>query len=193
MIKAIVFDCFGVLVGQGYQNTYRRAGGDPIKDKKFIDEMMQKANLGLISADHFSSSVASRLNLTLQEYREIIKNAEQINQPIFDLIVSNLKASYKIGLLSNANKGVVERKIPKDLLQLFDIIVISGEVGFVKPDPKIFKLSADELGIELEEMVFIDDLSVYVNSAKELGINTIHYTGFDNFKQELKKILSKDF
>jgi len=66
---------------------------------------------------------------------------------------------------------------PPDLLrELFDAVILSGEVGLRKPDPEIYRLGARELGVEPAECVFVDDLPVNLVPATGLGMIGLHHT-----------------
>jgi epoxide hydrolase-like predicted phosphatase len=69
---------------------------------------------------------------------------------------------------------------------MFDDIVISGEVGLRKPEPEIFHLAADRIGLRPEECVFIDDLELNVDGARALGMTGIHHTLYDKTRRELE-------
>ena len=190
MVKAIIFDCFGVLVGKSYWDIYVAAGGDAVTDHDFIESMLQKANSGAISNAVFSTIMAEKLGLSMAEYRQLIQREERPNYQLFEYIRTDLKPKYKIAMLSNVNCGVIERKIPPELRVLFDVEVLSAEAGVQKPDLRIYELTVDKLGVEYHEAVFTDDLPKYIAPAKELGMQTILYTGFDSFKTQLKGLLS---
>ena len=120
MIKAIVFDCYGVLVGHGFRDTYRKAGGNIQKDEAFIDAMLARANAALISKEEFAQTIADRIGIGLEAWLQVTAQTEQPNEDLFGYIRAELKPKYKIGLLSNANRGSVERRIPEHERTLFD-------------------------------------------------------------------------
>jgi putative hydrolase of the HAD superfamily len=75
------------------------------------------------------------------------------------------------GLVSNS-WGT--RRYPKDLIaELFDGVVISGEVGLRKPDPAIYEMGAERVGLPPNELVFVDDLGGNLKPAAELGFATV--------------------
>lgn len=191
MIKAIIFDCFGVLVGKGFWNVYRLAGGDPEADHEYIDHWLNLANTGKVSQPEFRQAMADKLGLTVPQYLEIYNADEKPNQDIFDYI-KTIKPQYKIGLLSNANAGVIESRIPADLLTLFDARVISAEVGMLKPTPAIYQLVADKLGVKPEEAVFTDDHQQYLPGATAVGMHSILFTGVDDFRKQLAELTAAD-
>jgi epoxide hydrolase-like predicted phosphatase len=66
---------------------------------------------------------------------------------------------------------------PRELLhELFDVVLVSGEVGLRKPDPAIYLRAAGGLGVEPAECVFVDDLTVNLEPAARLGMTALHHT-----------------
>ena len=89
-------------------------------------------------------------------------------------LVSELRHSYKLAILSNADislRGRLEGDIA--IHHLFDDIVCSAEVGMAKPDPSIYVLTAERLGLEPGECVFVDDLDANVESARQVGMQAV--------------------
>lgn len=190
MIKAIIFDCFGVLVGRGFEETYRIAGGIPEDDRQFIDDTLGQANLGMISEDTFHSSMASKLGISQGQWLQAITKAEQPNSELLEYIKS-LHGPYKTAILSNANRGVVESRVGDEWIkQCFDTIVVSADVGMIKPDPEIYKYTAEKLGVKLSECVFADDKQVFLEPAASLGMGVLRYQDFAKFKIELEALLA---
>lgn len=57
--------------------------------------------------------------------------------------------------------------------EMADLIIYSHEVGLAKPDPRIFTLTCERLGIQPAELVFLDDVEIHIAAARELGIHAI--------------------
>jgi len=190
MIRAILFDCFGVLVGRGFDETYRHAGGDPVQDHEFIEDILGQANLGLISEEEFREALTRRLNITPEAYTKAVKEAELPNDALLEYI-RELKKTYKTGILSNVNSGVLVRKLSaQDLEECFDDIVTSAEVGLIKPQPEIYKLAAERLGVGCNECIFIDDREGYLKGARAVGMQTVLYKEFVQCRSELTRLLA---
>jgi putative hydrolase of the HAD superfamily len=190
MIKAIFFDCFGVLVGTGFWNVYRDAGGDPERDWSFIEERLRAVNAGQASLQQFRQAMADRLGISVQEYMAIYDRNELPNAELITYIRNELKPHYRIGIISNAGPGVVESKIVPDDLKLFDDVVVSSEVGLLKPDPGIYLLACERLGVKLHEALFTDDQARYLGPAAELGMETILFGDLVSFRDQLESLLS---
>lgn len=75
---------------------------------------------------------------------------------------------------------------------MFDDLVISGEVGLRKPEPEIYLLAADRIGLKPAECVFVDDLELNVEAARTLGMTAIHHTAYDETKRELEALFGVD-
>lgn len=190
MIKAIIFDFFGVIVGDGFEATYRSAGGDPVKDKLFVQQLLDEVNRGNISTDDFRRRICEQLNITTEAYAQAITKAELVNHELLNYI-KNLRRHYKTAILSNVNKGGIEKRIKREVLnEYFDDILVSGEVGYIKPEPEIYKLAAQRLEVDVADCVFIDDREPYVRAAIDVGMAAIYYKNFVEMRAELEKILA---
>lgn len=172
MLKAIIFDCFGVLVGTGYWKTFERAGGNLARDKRFLDDILYKSSSGTITSGELLLKSAERLGIPLQDWKNLLHQDEKPNRELFTFIEKQLKPKYKIGFLSNVARGGINDKIPGHLLELFDTIVVSAEVGLAKPDPEIFELTADRLGVAPAGCLFVDDNEPYLAGAQSVGMKT---------------------
>lgn len=72
--------------------------------------------------------------------------------------------------------------------EMFDVTVISGEVGLRKPDPRIYQLVAQRLGLPAGRCVFVDDLRPNVRAAVDVGMIGVHHTDADTTLGELEAI-----
>ena len=99
---------------------------------------------------------------------------------------------YKIGLLSNVGTNWIrEVLLTEEEQQLFGAMVFSFEAGMVKPDPRIYQLVCGNLGVDLNEAVFIDDSDYYVVAAQDQGMQGIVYQDFSQMQKELLLLLAK--
>jgi putative hydrolase of the HAD superfamily len=96
-------------------------------------------------------------------------------------------AGVRTGLISNS-WGT--SRYPRALLaELFDGVVISGEVGIRKPAPRIYELGAQAIGLPPSECAFVDDLPFNLPPAQELGMAVVHHTDPQATIPELEKLL----
>src|SRR5215471_13746859 len=91
--------------------------------------------------------------------------------------LAGLRPSYRTGIISNSFVGAREREQERyGFGQLTDVIIYSHEAGIRKPDPRIYHLACDRLGIRPEEMIFLDDVEANVAAARDLGAHGILFT-----------------
>ncbi|HWF50134.1 MAG TPA: HAD-IA family hydrolase [Solirubrobacteraceae bacterium] len=96
-------------------------------------------------------------------------------------------AGVRTGMVSNS-WGT--RRYDRAMLgELFDGVVISGEVGVRKPAPEIYALGAQAIGLAPSACVFVDDLPFNLAPAAELGMATVHHRDAGETVQELERLL----
>jgi putative hydrolase of the HAD superfamily len=76
-----------------------------------------------------------------------------------------------------------------EVVELFDVVVESSRVGLRKPDPAIYELVCDRLGVAPDEAVFLDDLGVNLKPARAMGMTTIKVTDPDQALAELEAVV----
>jgi putative hydrolase of the HAD superfamily len=90
-------------------------------------------------------------------------------------VVRQLRGTVRLGCITNnvARHGVEERPRPFVLSKLFEVVIESSKVGLRKPDPRIFQMACEALGVAPEETAFLDDLGANLKGARALGMTTI--------------------
>jgi putative hydrolase of the HAD superfamily len=112
------------------------------------------------------------------------------DEPMIEAVRRAHRGGIRTGLISNS-WGDTTYDIA-DWREVFDEIVISGEVGLHKPDPAIFELTCERLGVEPSDCVFVDDLRENCEAAETLGITAILHRGADSTLPELERLLGLD-
>jgi epoxide hydrolase-like predicted phosphatase len=101
-----------------------------------------------------------------------------------------LRKTYKTALLSNVGRGSLYKRFSsEELEQLFDEVVVSGEVGITKPNPDIYLLTAKRLKVSPSSCIFLDDRQTYVQAAVDTGMKGVHYQSFKQSKADINKLL----
>lgn len=95
----------------------------------------------------------------------------RLEEGMFDAVAAAKKAGFKTGLLSNSwgMSGYPRER----LAEVMDVVVISAEVGMRKPDPEIFRLTTDKLGVASAACVFVDDHPGHLKAAQQTGMTTV--------------------
>ncbi|MCS7295730.1 MAG: HAD-IA family hydrolase [Chloroflexota bacterium] len=111
-------------------------------------------------------------------------------RPEMIAVVRHLRGRLLLGCITNnvPNDGR-GRERPFDPYELFDVVVESSKVGLRKPDPRIYQLTCDQLGIQPPEAVFLDDLGENLKAARALGMVTIKVDPTPSAIDELERVL----
>jgi putative hydrolase of the HAD superfamily len=186
VIKAIIFDYFGVISSDDYWQFVKA-------DKNMENDFHQLANdvnTGKISWQELVDETAAKIGKSTHEVDAMF--AQQRINPAMLALVAKLHKSYKTALLTNANHEFLEPIIKEaGLAELFDVITMSSHVGVTKPAAPIFHHTLERLGVQPSEAVFIDDVKRNAEGAKALGMQAIYYQNFEQMESDLEKILAK--
>lgn len=107
--------------------------------------------------------------------------------------VRQIHREQKTAMVSNVNRQFVDELFTRqELAQLFDVVVISSEVGLAKPNELIYELAAAKLGVLPKECVMIDDSEVNVDGARRAGMQGIFFTTLEQCQADLNELLEKD-
>jgi putative hydrolase of the HAD superfamily len=110
------------------------------------------------------------------------------DEAMIDAVKTARRAGVRTGLISNSwGRGRYDRDA---FPQLFDGVVISGEVGLHKPQPEIFRLGADRIGVPPQRCVFVDDLKENVAGAEAVGMKGVLHRGSETTLPELERLLA---
>lgn len=159
--------------------------------KKVYFRYSNELNSNKISRQLFWSLVLKDLNKS-KKIKSVIDYIDQLPEPIVNNHLISLCDEYrkhgiKVGILTNRTKlGAIELR--KSVGDHFDVILVSSELGFSKPQPEAFHCFADDLGISLSELVFIDDSDFIVEAAKRLGCYAFQFTNYLDTYSQLRKL-----
>jgi len=198
IIEAVIFDFGGVLV-----RTEDRKPRTDLADRLG----MTYDELNALIFDSQSAIQAMKGEITAKEHWDVVQNSlglseEEINQVRSDFwagdnldedlvdFLRDLRPKYKTVLLSNAWDDL--RQMIEDVWQIddaFDQLIISAEIGLVKPDLVIYQWMLAELGLEPSHAVFVDDFPHNVEGAQAAGLQAIHFRSPDQALGELQTLL----
>jgi epoxide hydrolase-like predicted phosphatase len=196
-IKALIWDLEGVLMLTDDANmplTVAKKLNVPYEKVReiFFSDTNDKVDLGEVTQDQFNEYVLETLQIS-RDKKHLLE--EVINEEFYidnDLLIkiTGMRREYKTGLISNFSNDL-RPKIENEwaISSAFDEIIISCEVGVIKPDPTIFNLMLDRLGVKADESVFIDDRIKNIDGAKKMGFHTIFFTDKEQALKELTRIL----
>ncbi|GAB2662754.1 HAD-IA family hydrolase [Saccharopolyspora gloriosae] len=206
-IKAVIFDYGGVLTTQGRVaiNAWTRAERiDPETFSAALKEWLSRKapagtpihrlETGEISGAEFDRLLAARLRTVDGEPVEpdglmARMFAHMRPDDAMHRLVADLRdAGLRTALLSNSWGN----NYPWETLDgLFELSVISSEVGLRKPDPRIYELTLDRLGLRPQEAVFVDDGAPNIEAAEKLGLRGVLHTDAAKTRAELSGLLPR--
>ena len=189
MIRAIIFDCFGVLTQDNWKDFWTSLPNEKLQSD--ARELSRKHDNGLITLDEFTEQLVELTNKPVNDVSAIFRDTGPIKNVQLIEYIKKLKLEYKIGLVSNIGTSWIEDELlTPDEQALFDTSIYSYQVSMIKPNPEIYLLATSQLNVEPNECVFVDDVTEYCRAADRLGMKSIIYDTFFGFKNSLDEILS---
>jgi len=198
-LRAVYFDLGGVIVRTEFQaprqHLAERLGleYEDIVKAVFEGESSRRASIGAISEDEHWAAVVHKLHLPASEtqaVRDEFFAGDIIDRSLLDFM-RGLRKTVKVGLISNAWSGARPWIVSQKFEDAFDIMIISAEVGVMKPDPRIYQVALEQLDMAPAEAVFLDDFIENVKGAQEEGMAAIHFVEPEQAMKELNKLLNK--
>jgi putative hydrolase of the HAD superfamily len=206
-IRAIIFD-FGQVLNapeDAAADVARRAqlagllGVSPAElwPVLFEGEAARKWMTGNLSWDGFWREVLAPAGIVdpveIARFADAVFAGGERIHPEMMALLHELKGRYKLAVLSNASWTeeelsrlmVEEYGLPADFL--FDAVITSASAGVVKPDPAIFRLALERLGVAPEEAIFTDDLASFTAAAAAVGLRTFTFTGPAGLRHFLRR------
>lgn len=192
MIKAIIFDCYGVLTSGKWQAFWQSLPTHKMQGR--ARDLNRAYDGGHIEKDVFFKELSQLTGIPETEIRDELLNDDDYHKNNSLLaFIKSLGGKYKLSILSNiASNWITDELLNDDEQALFDDILPSHEVGMTKPDPRIFKLACDRLGVQPSEAILVDDIETYCLAAERLGMKTIVYKDSEQCKKELEKLLAEN-
>lgn len=183
MYTTFLFDFYDVIRIDPYKKWLRDHGFK--REGEFYDVAAQY-DRGMLDFEGLMGELSRLSGERESEIDKAFKSANNFDEDVIYLI-SRLKLRFKIGMISNAG-GPGLRVIIKEkgIVSLFDEIIISGEVGYIKPEPEIFYVALERLNSRPYETIFVDDNLLNCISARDLGIKSLQFTGYSKLINDLE-------
>lgn len=184
-IDTVLFDFFGVIYADPLKNWLEDRGHEK---NEHHEETARLLDTGAIGYDEYVQRLANISGEPAKDLYSYFHSTTLLNEPIVTTI-SQLKPSYRVGLLSNTcTEEITPLLEANGLKPLFDVIVISSETGYAKPDPEIFQHTLEKLSAKPKQTVFIDDSQRNINAARSLNMHTVHYKAHEQMKKDLSSL-----
>jgi putative hydrolase of the HAD superfamily len=200
-VKAFIFDFGGVIVrteDDRPRHQWDERLGLPVGSVERAvrhSDIWIQAQLGRILPKMYWKGVAELLYMkgeSIDELRRDFFSADRLNYRVIDLIQDMRNLHYPIALLSNESLELEARLQDYGIKDLFDHVLISAQIGMMKPDPTAYRVALQTLRVLPQQAVLIDASLPSVRAAQTLGINTILFRADTDLRAEVEKYLQFD-
>ena len=196
-MKGFLVDFGGVLttnVFDSFKQFCENEGLDPQAVKRLFREdpaalaELRRLEKGELTEEEFSEIFGPMLGVSETEgLVDRLFAGMGPDEPMIEAVKTAKRSGIKTGLISNSwGHGRYDRDA---FPEMFDGVVISGEVGLYKPEPEIFHMGAERIGLAPEECVFVDDLKENCEGATAVGMTAVLHRGADSTLPELERLL----
>ena len=179
--KAVIWDFGGVITSSPFEafNKFELDNNLPkdiirtINSENPDDNAWAKFERNDIDINEFDtlfSKEADKKGFQISGKQVVKLLSGDIRKPMVDFLLS-LKENYKLGCITNNIQNSKDEKVnhlnqASQVMKIFDHIIESSRVGLRKPDPKIYYMSCDALGVRPEECIYLDDLGINLKPAR---------------------------
>jgi putative hydrolase of the HAD superfamily len=194
-VKAVLLDLGNVLAFHDNALLFTRLGAragltGPQVAQRLTGAGWTAANRGHLDAEGIRQDVCRALgvDLPMAEFAPLWSSHFTLHHQVLPR-VEGLVGRVRLGLVSNTNAlhaAYLRPLLP--LLQRFDAVVMSCEVGHVKPEPEIFQRALERTGCAPDEAAFFDDLAEFVEAANALGLHGRLFTTAEAFDAQLEAL-----
>lgn len=197
-IRAVIWDLGGVIVRTENPSPRTLAAErlgvsrKELEDLVFAGEWSDRATLGQISTSDLWDNVCTRLKLPVEESESLQRSfwgGDRLDRELVEYI-RTLRPAFRTALLSNAFLDLRSALERWGIVDAFDHLIISAEVGLMKPDPRIFELALERLQVAPAEAVFVDDFILNVRAAQKAGLRAIRFLDSGQARADLQQALS---
>jgi epoxide hydrolase-like predicted phosphatase len=198
MIKAFIFD-FGGVLARTEDYTPRHAWDErlglptgSVERAVHHSDIWIQAQLGRITPRAYWNGVAELLYMRKEDIDELRRDyfsGDRLNYRLVALIRDLREKGYPVALLSNESLQLESRLREYGIHDLFDHILISAQMGMMKPDPTVYRVALHTVQASPHAAVFVDDSLTNVRSAQPLGIHVILFRPELDLRAEITELI----
>jgi putative hydrolase of the HAD superfamily len=194
LVTTLFLDIGGVMLSNGWGHESRRAAANVFSlDYDEMDERHHVIQVtyeeGKIPLSEYLKRVVfyRKRSFTIDQFRDFMFSQSTPNTDMIEYI-RKLKEKYnlKIAVVNNEGRELNEHRIKEFKLNKFvDFFISSCFVHFRKPDGDIFRIALDIAQVPVQNVLYIEDMQMFVDVASDLGIRSIHHTDYKSTCSEL--------
>lgn len=191
MYKAVIFDFFGVFCPDTTMNWFQKTLPDYEARLSEFQAICTRSDYGTLSKADFYKEVSSLVGVSVDEMGKGVEAETIINTSLVNYANELRQRGYRTACLSNGTHEWTLAVINNHgLAHLFDEVVLSGDLGIVKPSPKIYNHTLEKLHIAASETIFVDDRKVNVDAAETCGIRSLVFNNTKTFISEFEQLVA---
>jgi putative hydrolase of the HAD superfamily len=195
-VRGLLVDFGGVLTSNVFESFRAFCRAEGLEEDAFVNLFrdedaradLRLVETGQIYEPEFCRRVGARLGVADSD--DLINRLFAGMRPDYAMVEAVRRAreaGVRTGLISNSiGEGRYDRS---SFPELFDGVVISAEVGMHKPQPAIYELGAERVGLPPAECVFVDDLRENCEGAEAVGMTAVLHRGAESTLPELERLL----
>lgn len=192
MRKVILFDLGGVCLDGSFVDFVNKAhevlgiNEDFYSDREVVfDTGLNKGEI--TTEEYFKKYFKDQINdKQMKKLINLWTNTWKLSDEMKELI-TKLKKNYRLAILSNSDFLNSQNYTKKGWYKYFDVLILSHELGIMKPQKEIYEIAVEKLNVKPEECLFIDDQEDCLRPARKMGMATILFKSTPQLKEELQK------
>ncbi len=198
-IEAIIFDVGGVLIRIADMGLIQQVFSQYLDEEISVEqwkELIEPFSKGHMNEEEATAHICRELGADpgALPQRELFRSATgqfESETAVYEIAHKLRQDGYTMAVLSNSVPPHTQWLRKQGTYDLFDVVVVSDEVGMRKPEPEIYQLTLERLGVDPEEAVFIDDTKENIEAAEKLGIHGILYENPEQLREDLRQLTVK--
>jgi epoxide hydrolase-like predicted phosphatase len=196
--RAVIFDFGGVLM-KTLDRSPRYAWDDrlglphgSVERVVHGSEEWRLAQVGLLPVADYWASVARALKIDDADVQQLAVDyfsADYLDKTLVELIEKLHVRGHAVALLSNDSPALLDKLHTLGIAQLFDPLIVSANIGVMKPDAQAYQAVLNALQLAPGEAIFVDDMPANVVGAQALGIHAVRYVDGMDLASALEPLL----
>jgi putative hydrolase of the HAD superfamily len=193
MYKALVFDFFGVFCAPMATNWFKKTVPDYETKKAEFQELCTQSDLGKLSRAEFNQKAAELAGVSVADVENGIEAEVVIDTELVTYVRKLKTEGYRIACLSNGGHEWTLKVITDHgLRDLFEEVVLSADLGIVKPDPNTYLRTLEKLKLPAAQTIFVDDREANVVAAEACGMRGLVFANTVSLIRDMQELIDQE-
>lgn len=190
MYKTVIFDFFGVFCPDITLNWFQKTVPDFETKLPEFQAICTRSDYGTLSKADFYKEVSALVGVSVDKMEKGVEAEIVINTTLVNYVKELRQKGYRVACLSNGTHEWTLAVINNHgLAHLFDEVILSGDLGIVKPSPEIYNHVLEKLHVVASEAIFVDDRKVNIDAAESYGIHSLVFSDTETFMSEFEQLV----